>query len=118
MEAYRSHYKWNCGLSVRDWRYVVRICNIDVSTLTKNAASGSDLIDLIVQAIEVLPNLKMGKPAIYCNRTVKSFLRRQIGNKVAANLSLDTAMGKTVMSFDGIPVRRCDAILNTEATVS
>ncbi len=118
MEAYRSHYKWNCGLSVRDWRYVVRICNIDVTTLTKNAASGFDLIDGITQAIEILPSLKMGKPVIYCNRTVKSFLRRQIASKVAANLSLDTASGKTVMSFDGIPVRRCDAILNTEATVS
>lgn len=118
MEAYRSHYKWNCGLSVRDWRYVVRICNIDVTTLTKNAASGADILDLITQSIEILPSLKMGKPTLYCNRTVKSFLRRQIANKVAANLSLDTAMGRTVMSFDGIPVRRCDAILNTEATVS
>ena len=25
MEAYRTHYKWCCGLSVRDWRYVVRM---------------------------------------------------------------------------------------------
>ena len=30
-EAYRSHYRWDVGLSVRDWRYVVRICNVDNS---------------------------------------------------------------------------------------
>lgn len=118
MEALRTHYKWNCGLSLRDWRYTVRICNIDVSDLTKNASSGADIIDLMSQAIEVLPGTKLGRPVFYCNRTVRSILRRQIANRVAANLSLDTVSGKTVMSFDGIPVRRCDAILNTEATVS
>jgi hypothetical protein len=118
MEAFRTHYKWNCGLSVRDWRYVVRICNIDVTTLTKAASSGADLVDLMSQALEVLPSTKMGKPVFYCNRTVRSFLRRQIANRVVANLSLDTVSGKTVMSFDGVPVRRCDALLNTEATVS
>jgi hypothetical protein len=31
-QAYRDHFKWECGLTVRDWRYVVRICNIDVTT--------------------------------------------------------------------------------------
>ena len=38
----------------------------------------------------------------------------------AANLalSLDQAAGKTVMSFDSIPVRRCDKLVNTEATVA
>jgi hypothetical protein len=118
LEAYRTHYAWKCGLSVRDWRYVVRIPNIDVTALTKGATTGADLIDLMAQAIEVLPTTKLGKPVFYCNSTVKSFLRRQVANKVASNLNLDTAMGKTVMSFDGIPVRRCDALLSTEATVS
>ena len=41
-EMYRTHYKWDCGLSVRDWRYVVRIANVDTSALTKNAATGGD----------------------------------------------------------------------------
>ncbi len=118
MEALRTHYKWNMGLSVRDWRYVVRICNVDVGDLTKNAATGADIIDLMSQAIEVLPTTKLGRPVFYCNRTVRSFLRRQIALRVASNLTLDTVSGKTVMTFDGIPVRRCDAILNSEATVS
>jgi hypothetical protein len=31
---------------------------------------------------------------------------------------MDEVAGKKVMTFDGIPFRRNDAILNTEATVS
>src|SRR5699024_9511602 len=35
-EGYRTHYQWKAGLSVKDWRYVVRIANVDVTALTKN----------------------------------------------------------------------------------
>lgn len=118
-EVYRTHYRWDCGLTVRDWRYVVRIANVDTSALTKNAASGSDLIDVMAQALEVVPSLGLGKPVFYMNRTVKSFLRRQIMNKVASStLTMDQVAGKQVLYFDGIPVKRCDAILSTEAVIS
>ena len=30
-EAYRTHFKWDAGLTLRDWRYVVRIANVDMS---------------------------------------------------------------------------------------
>lgn len=117
MEAYRTHYRWDCGLSVRDWRYVVRI-NIDQENLVKNAASGPDLVDLLTQATELIPSLSMGRPAFYANRTVRSFLRRQIANKVAAStLTMEQVGGKHVTMFDGIPFRRCDAITNTEAGI-
>ena len=117
-EGYRTHYKWDMGLTVRDWRYVVRIANIDVSNLTKDAASGSDLVDLMIQAIELIPNIGMGRPVFYCNRGTRSFLRRQIKNDSNINLELDEIAGKQVVTFDGIPVRRCDAILDTESTIS
>lgn len=117
MEAYRTHYRWDCGLTVRDWRYVVRI-NIDQENLIKDAASGPDLIDLMTQAVELVPSLSMGRPAFYANRTVRSFLRRQIANKVAAStLTIEQVAGKHVTMFDGIPFRRCDAITNTEAGI-
>jgi hypothetical protein len=118
MQAYRSHYKWDCGLSVRDWRYVVRIANIDVTTLTKDAASGADLIDLVAQALERVPSLAAGRPAIYCNRTVKSFLRRQQKNAKNVQISMDRVTGRRVMMFDEVPVRRCDAILSNETAVA
>ena len=118
MEAYRTHFKWDCGFSLRDWRYTVRICNIDVSDLTKNAVTGADIIDLMSRAMEIMPSTKMGRCVFYCNRTVRSFLRRQIANRVASNLTLDNFSGKTVMAFDGIPVKRVDEILDSESAVS
>jgi hypothetical protein len=118
MEAYRTHYRWDVGLTVRDWRAVVRIANIEISDLVKNAATGDDLIDLMAQSLELVNSLSAGRPAFYCNRTIKSFLRRQIVNKVAAStLTMDQVAGKHVMTFDGIPVRRCDSLLNNEALV-
>ena len=119
MQGYRTHYKWDCGLVVRDWRYIVRICNIDVGNLTKNAASGADIIDLMTQAIELIPNTNMGKPSFIVNRRIKSFLRRQMVNKVSGStLNMEDVAGRRVLTFDGIPVYRSDALLNTEAVVA
>ena len=118
MEAYRTHYCWKVGLTVRDWRYVVRV-QFDSGNLTGDAASGANLIDLMTQAVEIPPQLSAGRAAFYCNRRTKSFLRRQIVEKVSAStLSMDQIAGKHVMTFDGIPVRRVDSILNTETAVS
>lgn len=118
-EGYRSHYKWDAGLSLRDWRYTIRIPNIDISELTKDkSGSSADLVDLMVQAIELLPSESRGRMAFYCNRTIKSFLRRQIKNTTNVNLTLETVEGKHVMAFDGIPVRKCEALLNTEALIA
>ena len=117
-QGYRTHYKWDIGAVLRDWRYVVRIANIDVSDLTKNAASGADLIDLMTQALELVPNIGMGRPAFYMSRKLRSFLRRQITNKVAAStLTMEEIAGKKVVAFDGVPCRRTDALLLTEARV-
>jgi hypothetical protein len=33
-QAYRDHFKWEIGMVLRDWRYVARIANIDVTQLT------------------------------------------------------------------------------------
>lgn len=116
-EGYRTHYQWYCGLTVRDWRYIVRIANIDRTLLSATAATGANLIDLMIQAIELLPNTRMGRAVFYVNRTVRSFLRRQIVNKTNVWLNMEEVAGRKVMTFDGIPVKRVDAILNTEARV-
>lgn len=117
MEAYRTHFQWDIGLAVPDWRHVVRIANIDTRLLKKNAATGPDITDLLVQAVEQIHSTG-GKPAIYCSRAIRSMLRRQIVNKTASStLSQENIAGKPVVMFDGIPVRRCDALLNTEAGI-
>ena len=118
-QGYRTHYKWDVGMTVRDWRYAVRIPNIDISALTKDASgSSANLVDLMVQAIELLPNTNLGRCVFYGNRTISSILRRQITNTSNVRLSMDEVAGKRVMSFDGIPFRRNDALTKTEALVS
>jgi hypothetical protein len=115
-KMYQTHFKWHLGLCIRDWRYFVRI-QFDKDQLLKSSATQVDLIDLMTQALELPPSLTAGRTAFYANRHTKSFLRRQIANKVAAStLTMETVMGRHVMTFDGIPVRRCDALLGNENT--
>jgi hypothetical protein len=119
-DVLESHYKWDCGLSVRDWRYVVRIANIDMDDLaTFNSGSDSapNLIRLLIQAVETVPEVNLGKPVIYCNRKVRTWLRIMVNEKNNIYLSLEEYGGKKVLAFDGIPIRRCDKILTTESRV-
>lgn len=116
--AYQDRYQWKCGLALRDWRYVVRIANVDISDLTKNASAGADLIDLMTRSLERIQSLSGVTPVFYCNRTVRSFLRRQTVNKVASStLAYDTVAGKPALRFAEVPVRRVDALLSNEARV-
>ncbi len=116
-EGYRTHYQWKCGLCVRDWRYVVRMCNIDVSALVAES-SDADLVKGMVKMLERLPSETVGTPAFYVNRTVQTMLRIQALQKSGYTTTFDDVAGKPVLRFQGIPVRRCDAIITAEATVA
>ncbi len=114
----KTHYKWNMGLCVRDWRYVVRIANIDLKSLKikpdpDTAADGKCLIDLMTEALEKIPH-PTGRMAFYCNKDVVTFLRKQIRYAANVNITMDEVAGKAVVSFDGVPVRRVDVLANTE----
>jgi hypothetical protein len=116
MEGYRTHYRWDAGLTIRDWRYFVRICNIDVSDLN-TIANTKNLINWMVMASERIPSFGKGRACWYVNRTIREKLRLGILERVSSNLSWETVEGKRVMTFDDIPVRRTDALINTEARV-
>ena len=112
-------YRMDAGLTLRDWRYVVRIPNIDKSSLTADASSGADLVDLMTQAIERVPSLTLGRPVFYMSRNTRTFLRRQLVAKVKqSTLTMDMVAGKRVIAFDEIPVKRCDSLAADEALVS
>lgn len=119
MEGYRSHYRWDAGLTLRDWRYVVRIANLEKSALTKDAATGPDLNDLMFQAVDKIPNMSAGRPAFYMSRNTMSYLRRQLANKtINSTLSVENVGGKRVNMWQGIPLKRCDALAADEALVA
>lgn len=121
MQAYRQHFTWDVGLCVRDWRAIVRIPNIDKSALNATATSGSaDLPDLMFQALEAVPRAAaMGRPAFYMSRHVMTKLRQQLSNKIAnSTLTIEDVGGRRVMTFQGVPIRRCDALAADESLVS
>ena len=121
MQAYRTHYKWDLGLFIKDWRYVVRIANIDKSDLKVDKSTGANLPDLMYQAIEHLPDggLNAGRAAFYMSRDMRSMVRRQLvdGTK-NSTLPLSNVGGKMVPTFQElIPMRRVDALSADEARV-
>jgi hypothetical protein len=115
-QAYVTHFRWDAGLTVRDWRYVVRICNIDVSDQA-TLANTKNLVTFMTKALEHVPNLNAGRPVFYMNRILRESLRLGIIEKTATQLTWDTVAGQHVMNFSGVPVRRSDALLNTEARI-
>ena len=122
--AYADMWKWHCGLHVKDWRYVVRICNIDVSNLVSETGA-ADLVKLMIRAGARIPFDGMGTAVFYANRTVKEMLAIQALNKSQNALAIDQAVkqfgdvGISVKELKllGTPIRTCDQILTTEARV-
>lgn len=113
--GYRDHWTWRGGLFVKDYRFVVRIANVDIDLLTKDQSTGADLQDLMALATETIESLEGVRAAFYLPRTMTAFLRRQMLNKKNAFLSWQELGGKPVMSFGEVPIRRTDA-LNVEET--
>jgi hypothetical protein len=119
MQIYRTHYKWQAGLTVRDWRYVVRIANIDRSLLTKDISTGADLNDLMHRALTEIPNASVGRCAWYMDKNILAFLRRQTSNAVSnSTLAMEMVGGTMQTSWGGYPIRRCDALSINEARVT
>jgi hypothetical protein len=126
-QALRALYQWKNGVAVKDWRYVVRICNINVSDLTgqtgtQASTAATQIINLMSRALDRVPNLGMGRAAFYANRTVYSMLRVAALNKSNAALSITQALTQfgtpyALTSFLGIPLRKVDQLLNTETRV-
>lgn len=124
MMAYRDQWKWDVGVAVRDWRYAVRICNIDQAALVADSAGATvKIIEYLSKAMHRLPSRGIGRPVFYANRTVQSMLTIQALNKSTSALALQPAMSQfgheiSEMRFLGIPIRTVDQLLETEATVS
>lgn len=128
MKAYVSWFQWKAGLVVADYRYVVRIANINsTNLLTASDAtdSSANIIKLMAQALGKLPPVAGIKPVFYMNQTVLSMLAVKLMDKGNVWLTMDQMQkspiaraGSGVLSFMGVPCRRCDSILNTEGVLS
>lgn len=137
LSVYQDQWKWNAGLAVRDWRYVVRIANIDVSNLVAES-SAANLIKLMIKAWYSLPSTNGGmtkdqgfvgvRPCFYMNRTVAQMLDIQRFNVMAGagtgsqnlggSIQYSEIDGKQINTFRSAPIRIVDQLTETEATVA
>lgn len=113
--AYVTVFNWKVGMAVRDWRYIVRICNIDATTLV---GTGSALIDAMIEAYHKLKSTNGVRPVFYTNRTIGTFLHKQARAGIANTITMDNIAGTPLTRVLGIPVRTTDALLSTEAPVA
>lgn len=113
--AYANLWEWDFGLVVRDWRAVVRICNIDVSALDTT----DTLIPLMLRALDQVEDLDAGRPVFYANRKAHTYLRLQSRVNVKnSTLTTDMIGGKRIVSLDGVPIRMTDGLTLAEATIT
>ena len=118
MLALQTHYKWELGFAQRDWRYGGRICNIDRSDLKADAASGAKLTELMFELVEQFPDQNTGRMAFYMSRQVRTKLFQQLAAGVkSSTLTIDMEGGVRTPMFQGIPIRRVDAMTMNEARV-
>lgn len=125
-EVVRSYFTWYCGFAVKDWRYGVRIANIDKSDLA-TAGDTSDtscnLIKLMIQAIDRIPK-ELNTKLVFCARShVHTALKLKLLDKSNLWLNMEefTTGGGIVrkkLSFMGIPVLEVSQLLDNESVVS
>ena len=128
LQAFATRYQWKNGLVVKDWRYVVRICNVDISDLlgvtgTQANTAATSLVKLMARALYRIPNMAMGRAAFYMNRTVHSGMAISALDKSQSVLNIQDGLSQfgsaqSYLTFLGVPLRKVDALLNTESVVS
>jgi hypothetical protein len=138
--AFAEWWQWKFGLHVADWRYAIRIANVDISDLT--GQTGTQAINaatwinkLMIKALARVPSMGMGTPTFLASRTVKEMLSIGALDKSQNALSFTAAVNQygdvrpgsvggagTGLSggqllFQGVPVLTVDQILPTENRV-
>jgi len=113
-----THYRLQHGLAVKDWRYIVRIANVEVGATLDEAAINT-LCDIMIDATNAIPYLNACRPVFYMNRQVRSRFQKAALRKNNMALSMDDVYGvQNQLNISGIPLKQCDALLTTEAVVA
>lgn len=119
--AHRDRWTWDIGIALYDWRYAVRIANIDKSRLDAAIAAGTpttsapNLVNSLIEATHRIPNLSVGRPVIYMNRICAKLLHFQCNLLGQYMLTTQTVEGRARTDFLGIPIRITDSLPITES---
>ncbi|MDD6181797.1 MAG: hypothetical protein PUB01_07015 [Desulfovibrionaceae bacterium] len=119
-EVAGDKYNWRCGLTVRDWRAVVRVANIPVESLNRRKGESGfiDLQALTVRAKNKMPQYLRDRAIWYCNADVLTALELQSTDAGNVHLAYGEAFAsQAVPMLHGRPVRQCDALRIDEAVI-
>lgn len=126
-QAYRTHFQWKVGIAVRDWRFVVRICNIDISDLLTSgdtSDSSANILKMMSQALDKFPPTGSVRPVFYCSQNVRAMIRVKLLAKANLHITMEelkspiAGLNRPTLHFMGTPIRRIDAILENEARIT
>ena len=124
MRAYVSWFQWKCGICIRDWRYVIRIPNIDISNLetaSDTTDTSANILKYMSMALDKLPSDSNARPVFYMNERVRSMLRVKYLDKGNGVVSLDQLQTTSIprpqgtLKFMGVPCRKMDSSVLTVA---
>lgn len=124
-----EYFRQDVGVTTGDWRFNVRIANVDVSDLQ---AGTVDIYKLLRKGLYKLQSTydgdmaenflrtggsEGGRTVIYLNRTVMEALDTQATNDAKLELRPADLEGKMIETYRRLPIRMTDAIINAEARV-
>lgn len=119
-EAVIDRYQWDVGLSISDWRSVVRVANIPVEKLSEDRDSDDyvNLQQLLIQAKNKMPENQRGKGVWYCNEDILTGIEMQSIDPRGVHLRYgEFFSSKDVPMVHGRPIRQVDALLSTESVL-
>jgi hypothetical protein len=117
--AWRTHWIWRLGLCIKDWRYHVRICNIDPDGIgTDIAHASAPLLQAMVDAYSRIRDFNSGRTVCYMSREMLSWIDRTVMLKSNVYFTPMEWHGRRITGFRGIPIVICDTLATDEDAVS
>ena len=125
--AHTTEYKWHLGISIRDWRYFVRIANIDASdlaTFKDSTDTSPNLLKMMNTAKWRIPNIENQNAVWYAPSEVISILEEMIDYRPGLHISRAEVLNQVTgftnseIRYKGIPIRRCDSLVNEATAIS
>ena len=135
-QAKMTWFRQKAGLCVKDWRWVVRIPNLDVTSAGLGGTNPYDIFAIgLNDAVLRLPKMARAvsgvtetdarseqgltvRPAIYANRTIRGFMDQQAIRDKNVLIGLKDYAGAPTDTYRGVPIRVVDQLTITETAVS
>lgn len=113
MVAYEDWFKIHGGLVVEDVKCIGRYANIETAGTTNTFDE-----DLLITLMNLMSDDWAGA-GIYCNATIMTQMEIRAKDKTNINYSFAEGLAPgPVLTFKGVPVRKCEAILDTEDAIT